>query len=61
MHLIKKETSIVVLVIIIALVRFFFFLPEPPDYSGVVGEQVSVTGVVINAPDVRLVSSAIST
>jgi competence protein ComEC len=54
MHLSKKEISIILLLIVIALVRFFFFLPEPPDYGNAVGKEVEVTGIVINAPDVRL-------
>lgn len=60
MHLTKKEVSIIVILLFIALVRFFFFLPQPPDYSRVVGEKVSVTGVVINAPDVRLSNQRIT-
>jgi competence protein ComEC len=56
----KRETFIIIILILIALVRFLFFLPEPPDYSSVVGEKVSVTGVVINAPDVRLSNQRIT-
>jgi len=50
----KKEISIVLILITIAVVRFYFFLPKPPDYTEVVGKEVKVVGLVVNAPDVRL-------
>lgn len=50
----KKEIFIIIILISIALVRFFFFLPKPPAYDGVVGKSISVEGVVINAPDIRI-------
>lgn len=54
MHPNKKEISIIILFIIIAIVRFFFFLPQPPDYSDALGKEVSINGVVVNTPDVRI-------
>ncbi len=50
----KKEIFVIMVLISIALVRFLFFLPKPPSYENVVGKRVSVEGVVVNAPDVRL-------
>ncbi len=50
----KREIFIIIILILIALVRFLFFLPKPPSYENVVGKRVSVEGVVVNAPDVRL-------
>jgi len=54
MHLTNREVSIIILILIIAVVRFFFFLPTPPNYRDAIGKQVSVTGYIINTPDIRL-------
>lgn len=49
-----KEIFIIIVLLSIAFVRFFFFLPKVPAYSEIVGKSVSVEGLVIDAPDVRL-------
>ncbi len=54
MHLSKKEISIVIILVAVAVVRFYFFLPKPPAYNNAVGKSVSVEGLVIAAPDIRL-------
>jgi competence protein ComEC len=54
MQLTKKEISLIVALIMIALVRFFFFIPKAPDYSNIVGQEVSLVGIVSEDPDIRL-------
>jgi competence protein ComEC len=54
MKITTREIFIVFILLCIALVRFFFFLPEPPNYTHAVTKHVSVEGVVVTAPDVRL-------
>lgn len=50
----KKEVILIIILAIIALVRFSFFIPLKPAYEKVVGENVEVEGIVIDAPDIRL-------
>lgn len=50
----KKEIFIIIILISIALVRFFFFLPKIPDYGQAIGKKVTLEGIVVNAPDIRL-------
>ncbi|MFA6251350.1 MAG: ComEC/Rec2 family competence protein [Candidatus Paceibacterota bacterium] len=55
----KREVIIILILVIIALSRFFFFLPERPSYDRVLGESVTVEGIVTDAPDVRLFNQRI--
>jgi competence protein ComEC len=55
----KKEISLIILLIIIAFARFLFFLPQKPDYSSAEGKTVSLEGVVIDAPDIRIFNKRI--
>ncbi|HAE36985.1 MAG: internalization-related competence protein ComEC/Rec2 protein [Candidatus Nomurabacteria bacterium GW2011_GWF2_35_66] len=50
----KKEVIIIFILIIVAVVRFFFFIPKGPDYNDVVGQDVSLIGIVSEDPDIRL-------
>ncbi len=50
----KREIFVILVLVLIALARFLFFLPKSPSYENVVGKKVSVQGVVVDAPDVRL-------
>ncbi len=50
----KREIFIIIILVSIAIVRFFFFLPGAPDYGDAVDKSVSVEGIVVEAPDVRL-------
>lgn len=55
----KKEVIIILVLIIIALVRFLFFIPPKPAYDKVIGENVSVEGIVVDAPDARVFNQQI--
>jgi competence protein ComEC len=55
----KKEIILIFILLIIALIRFFFFVPERPDYGVAIGEKVSLEGVVIDTPDVRIFNQRI--
>lgn len=55
----KKEIILIIILVSISLVRFFFFLPEKPAYDKVTGEEVIVEGLVIDAPDIRLLNQRI--
>lgn len=48
-----REIFISILLIGVALVRFYFFLPTPPPYTALVGKEVYLEGLVVDAPDVR--------
>jgi competence protein ComEC len=56
----KKEIIIIIILITIAIVRFLFFLPKPPLYKNAIGKEVSVEGMISNAPDIRLNSQRIT-
>lgn len=55
----KKEIIIILILLIIALVRFIFFLPQKPNYSEAEGESVSLKGIVVDSPDVRIFNKRI--
>lgn len=57
MKITGKEIFIILVLLSIAVVRFYFFLPVPPDYTSVVGKKVSLTGIVVEAPDERAYST----
>ncbi len=49
-----REIVIVSILIIIACVRYFYFTPKPPQfYTEAVGKNVTLTGTVMDSPDVR--------
>jgi len=52
----KKEIFIIFILIVIAFVRFLFFIPKTPYYGMAIGKSVEVTGIVTDAPDIRLSS-----
>jgi competence protein ComEC len=52
----KKEIYILTLLVIVGFVRYAYFTPVPPPYQNAVGQKVTVEGVVMDAPDVRLSS-----
>ncbi|MEK7585753.1 MAG: ComEC/Rec2 family competence protein [Patescibacteria group bacterium] len=54
MKITKREIFIIIILICIALVRFSFSRPLPPAYDSAIGREVSVQGVVVNPPDIRL-------
>lgn len=60
MKITKKEIFIILILICVAVVRFYFFLPKPPDYRSAVGKSVSVEGVVVEAPDIRLINQRLT-
>jgi len=52
----KKEIFIIFILIVIAFVRFLFFIPKAPSYGKAIGKSVEVTGIITDAPDIRLSS-----
>ena len=52
----KREIFIIFILILIAFVRFLFFIPKAPSYGRVIGKSVEVTGIITDAPDIRLSS-----
>ena len=55
----KQEIILIVILLIIGLIRFFFFIPDKPDYEMAISQKVSLEGVVIDAPDVRIFNQRI--
>lgn len=55
----KKEIILIFILLIIGLIRFFFFIPDKPDYEMAISQKVSLEGVVIDAPDVRIFNQRI--
>lgn len=55
----KKEIILIFILLIIGLIRFFFFIPDKPDYEMATSQKVSLEGVVIEAPDVRIFNQRI--
>jgi len=52
----KREIFIIFILILIAFVRFLFFIPSAPSYGRAIGKSVEVTGIITDAPDIRLSS-----
>lgn len=55
----KKEIILIFILLIIGLIRFFYIIPGKPEYDGVVGEEVSFEGVVVDMPDIRIFNQRI--
>lgn len=55
----KKEIILIFILIIIGLIRFLFFIPERPNYDLVIGKMVSLEGLVVDAPDIRIFNQRI--
>lgn len=49
----KKDFIFLIVLVGFAGVRFFFFMPTPLPYDSAVGKNVTVSGVVVDVPDVR--------
>jgi len=60
MWITKREKLILLLCIGVAVVRYFFFLPKPPDFQNVINKKVTLIGMVVNPPDVRLTNQRIT-
>ncbi len=54
MKISNKEIYIIITLVFVASIRYFFFIPQAPAYDTAIGKNVSVEGLVIDTPDVRL-------
>ncbi len=50
----KKEIILIFILVSIALIRFLFFLPQAPNFERAINKKVSVEGMIISSPDIRL-------